>query len=82
MRENEGFDSLHNGVPRAFREQKAMAYEAARSSSWWTVRMELRLPCLQMAERPSGGARVPAAVSASALRSHGQQLIQGLSGHM
>ncbi len=30
MRENEGFDILHNGVPRTFRDQKAMAYEAAR----------------------------------------------------
>jgi len=27
---NEGFDILHNGVPRTFRDQKAMAYEAAR----------------------------------------------------
>jgi len=30
MRENEGFDILHNGVPRTFRDQKALAYEAAR----------------------------------------------------
>jgi len=30
MREDEGFDILHNGVPRSFRDQKAMAYEAAR----------------------------------------------------
>lgn len=30
MRENEGFDILHNGVARTFRDQKAMAYEAAR----------------------------------------------------
>jgi hypothetical protein len=30
MRVNEGFDILHNGVPRTFRDQKAMAYEAAR----------------------------------------------------
>jgi len=30
MRENEGFDILHNGVPRTFRDQKATAYEAAR----------------------------------------------------
>jgi hypothetical protein len=30
MRENEGFGILHNGVPRIFRDQKAMAYEAAR----------------------------------------------------
>jgi len=29
MRENEGFDILHNGMPRTFRDQKAMAYEAA-----------------------------------------------------
>ena len=28
--ENEGFDILHNGVPRTFRDQKALAYEAAR----------------------------------------------------
>ena len=28
MRENEGFDILHNGVPR--RDTKAMAYAAAR----------------------------------------------------
>ena len=30
MRDDEGFDILHNGVPRTFRDQKAMAYEAAR----------------------------------------------------
>jgi hypothetical protein len=30
MRENEGFDILHNGMQRTFRDQKAMAYEAAR----------------------------------------------------
>ena len=30
MRANEGFDILHNGMPRTFRDQKAMAYEAAR----------------------------------------------------
>jgi hypothetical protein len=30
MRENEGFDILHNGVPRTFRDRKDMAYEAAR----------------------------------------------------
>jgi hypothetical protein len=30
MRENEGFNILHNGVPRTFRDQKAMAYDAAR----------------------------------------------------
>jgi len=30
MRENEGFDILHNGVPRTFRDLKACAYEAAR----------------------------------------------------
>ncbi len=30
MRENVGFDILHNSVPRTFRDQKAMAYEAAR----------------------------------------------------
>jgi hypothetical protein len=30
MRESEGFDILHNGVPRTFRDQRAMAYEAAR----------------------------------------------------
>ena len=30
MGEDEGFDILHNGVPRSFRDQKAMAYEAAR----------------------------------------------------
>jgi len=30
MRENEGFDILHNGLRRTFRDQKAMAYEAAR----------------------------------------------------
>jgi hypothetical protein len=30
MRENEGFDILHNGMPRTFRDQKTMAYEAAR----------------------------------------------------
>jgi hypothetical protein len=29
MRENAGFDILHNGMPRTFRDQKAMAYEAA-----------------------------------------------------
>jgi hypothetical protein len=30
MRDNEGFDILHNGTPRTFRDQKATAYEAAR----------------------------------------------------
>ena len=30
MRENEGFEILHNGVPRSFRDVKATAYEAAR----------------------------------------------------
>ena len=30
MRDNEGFDILHNGVPRTFRDMKATAYEAAR----------------------------------------------------
>ena len=30
MRENEGFDILHNGMPRSFRDQKKTAYEAAR----------------------------------------------------
>ena len=30
MGDKDGFDILHNGVPRTFRDQKAMAYEAAR----------------------------------------------------
>ena len=30
MREDEGFDILHNGVPRTFRDRKATAHEAAR----------------------------------------------------
>jgi hypothetical protein len=30
MRIDQGFDILHNGMPRTFRDQKAMAYEAAR----------------------------------------------------
>jgi hypothetical protein len=30
MRGVEGFDILHNGMPRTFRDRKAMAYEAAR----------------------------------------------------
>ncbi len=30
MREKEGFQILHNGVPRTFRDQKASVYEAAR----------------------------------------------------
>lgn len=30
MRENEGFDILHNGVPRTFRDVRESAYEAAR----------------------------------------------------
>jgi hypothetical protein len=30
MRTDQGFDILHNGVPRTFRDQKVMAYEAAR----------------------------------------------------
>jgi hypothetical protein len=30
MREDEGFDILHSGVPRTFRDKKDMAYEAAR----------------------------------------------------
>ncbi len=30
MRESQGFQILHNGLPRTFRDQKAVAYEAAR----------------------------------------------------
>ena len=30
MLNDEGFDILHNGVPRTFRDQKVTAYEAAR----------------------------------------------------
>lgn len=30
MRENEGFDILHNGAPRTFRDTRPAAYEAAR----------------------------------------------------
>ena len=30
MPENEGFDILHNGVPRTFRDKKETAFEAAR----------------------------------------------------
>ena len=30
MRTDQGFDILHNGMPRTFRDKKAMAYEAAR----------------------------------------------------
>lgn len=30
LRDNEGFDILHNGVPRTFRDVKANAYAAAR----------------------------------------------------
>ena len=30
MRDNEGYDILHNGVPRTFRDRREMAYEAAR----------------------------------------------------
>ena len=30
MRENEGFEILHNGVPRAFRDRKETAFDAAR----------------------------------------------------
>jgi len=30
MRANEGYDILHNGVPRTFRDRKDIAYEAAR----------------------------------------------------
>jgi hypothetical protein len=30
MRENEGFEFRHNGVPRTFRDKREMAYEAAR----------------------------------------------------
>jgi hypothetical protein len=30
LRQNEGFDILHNGVPRTFRDVKANAYAAAR----------------------------------------------------
>jgi hypothetical protein len=28
MREDEGFDILHNGMPHSFRDQKAMAYRS------------------------------------------------------
>ena len=30
MRTDQGFDILHNGMPRTFRDKKEMAYEAAR----------------------------------------------------
>jgi hypothetical protein len=30
MRENEGFEIRHNGVPRTFRDTKTAAYDAAR----------------------------------------------------
>jgi len=30
MPENEGFDILHSGVPRTFRDNKETAFEAAR----------------------------------------------------
>ena len=30
MRDNEGFEILHNGVPRAFRDKRETAFEAAR----------------------------------------------------
>ena len=30
MRENEGFEIRHNGVPRSFRDTKDAAFEAAR----------------------------------------------------
>ena len=30
MREDEGFQILHNGVPRTFRDNRETAYEAAR----------------------------------------------------
>lgn len=30
MRDNEGFDILHNGVPRTFRDTKATVFDAAR----------------------------------------------------
>jgi hypothetical protein len=33
MREDEGFNILHNGVPRAFRDHKAIAYETGRFAS-------------------------------------------------
>jgi len=29
MRDNEGFEILHNGVPRTFRDRKDTAYDAA-----------------------------------------------------
>jgi hypothetical protein len=30
MREDEGYEIWHNGVPRTFRDRKEIAYEAAR----------------------------------------------------
>lgn len=30
MRDNEGFEIRHNGVPRSYRDTKAAAYDAAR----------------------------------------------------
>jgi len=30
MRDDEGFQILHNGVPRTFRDQRETAFEAAR----------------------------------------------------
>jgi hypothetical protein len=30
MRENEGFEIRHNGIPRTFRDRREIAFEAAR----------------------------------------------------
>jgi hypothetical protein len=45
MRADQGFDILHNGVPRTFRDQKAMAYEAARFGNCENVGRNRRVSC-------------------------------------
>jgi hypothetical protein len=49
MRENEGFDILHNGMPRTFRDQKAMAYEAARFA-----KAQYRADIIEIVDRSTG----------------------------
>ena len=49
MRTDQGFDILHNDVPRIFRDQKVMAYEAARFA-----KVRHRADILEIVDRANG----------------------------
>lgn len=53
MRENEGFQILHNSVPRTFRDQRETAFEAARYA-----RSKARGDIIEIVDRSTGARRV------------------------